>query len=312
MAGLACAARLKSAGRAVRIFEKGRGPGGRMSTRRMALPEGGEARLDHGAQFFTGRGAGFRALCESWRADGVAAPWASPVTRVGGAPDSASGEPRYAGAPGMNAVPKAMARGHDLALGARVVALGRQADGWRLDFEDGSSQGGFGAVVCATPAEQAVDLLKTAAPDMAQAAAAARTAPCWAGLFAFEAPHPPASFQFSDGGALGWLSRSRDGLGWTAHATPAWTRDHLEAEPQTVALALEAEVRRLVPDLGDLRIAQAHRWRYALVEVAAGDAFAWDAEAGIGACGDWRLGPRVELAWTSGDALAAAILAGQA
>jgi len=50
-----------------------------------------------------------------------------------------------------------------------------------------------------------------------------------------------------------------------------------------------------------------HRCRYALVEETAGVAFLWDDEIRLGACGDWCLGPRVEAAFDSGEALAEAI-----
>ena len=53
MAGIACADALQAAGHAVAVFDKGRGPGGRMSTRRMETPLGTVA-FDHGAQYFTG------------------------------------------------------------------------------------------------------------------------------------------------------------------------------------------------------------------------------------------------------------------
>jgi len=45
IAGLACARKLIDAGHAVRVFEKSRGVGGRMATRR--TPQG---TYDHGAQ----------------------------------------------------------------------------------------------------------------------------------------------------------------------------------------------------------------------------------------------------------------------
>ena len=59
MAGLSCARALIAAGQNVDLFDKGRGPGGRMSTRRMETPIG-EIRWDHGAQFFTARDDRFR------------------------------------------------------------------------------------------------------------------------------------------------------------------------------------------------------------------------------------------------------------
>jgi predicted NAD/FAD-dependent oxidoreductase len=54
-------------------------------------------------------------------------------------------------------------------------------------------------------------------------------------------------------------------------------------------------------------VSAAHRWRYAMVEQAAGRAFLWNESMRIGACGDWCLGPRVEAAFESGEALAGVI-----
>jgi len=52
----------------------------------------------------------------------------------------------------------------------------------------------------------------------------------------------------------------------------------------------------------------AHRWRHALVEQPLGRACLADPALGIGAAGDWCLGPRAEHAWKSGAAVAVALL----
>ena len=54
----------------VRIVDKGRSVGGRLATRRI-----GEARLDHGAQFFTVRTPAFQAQVDDWVARGVVHVW---------------------------------------------------------------------------------------------------------------------------------------------------------------------------------------------------------------------------------------------
>lgn len=63
-AGMACASALVASGHAVTLFDKGRAPGGRMSSRRAATPAG-EAAFDHGAQYFTVRDPGFAACVEA-------------------------------------------------------------------------------------------------------------------------------------------------------------------------------------------------------------------------------------------------------
>ena len=71
MSGLVCARTLLDHGFKVSVFEKGRGPGGRMSTRRTE----DELQFDHGAQYFTVRDRLFRRYVESWQHDGIVAPW---------------------------------------------------------------------------------------------------------------------------------------------------------------------------------------------------------------------------------------------
>jgi renalase len=70
IAGLSCATQLQEAGLKVSVFDKSRGPGGRMSTRR-----GDDWQCDHGAQYFTARDADFQAEVARWQAAGVAALW---------------------------------------------------------------------------------------------------------------------------------------------------------------------------------------------------------------------------------------------
>ena len=68
LAGLAAARELQAAGHQVVVFDKGRGPGGRLSSRR-AEPFA----FDHGAQYFTARDPEFRHELEGWLEAGVVA-----------------------------------------------------------------------------------------------------------------------------------------------------------------------------------------------------------------------------------------------
>ena len=58
ISGIACARALAVAGLPVRVLDKGRGIGGRMATRRVALPTG-EVTFDHGAQYMRPRDPAF-------------------------------------------------------------------------------------------------------------------------------------------------------------------------------------------------------------------------------------------------------------
>lgn len=294
VAGLACARALADAGHAPTLFDKGRAAGGRLSTKRWAV-NGAEQRVDLGAQYMTVRDPRFAAALESL-GDAVR-PWSPRL------PDGSRAAGWFVGAPAMSALPRALAAGLEVRTGVHVAPPARDAGDWALADAAGAPLGRFDALAVATPAEQAAPLL-AAAPALAASAQAARTAPCWAAALwtdadpGFDAARDPAP-------GIGWLARhaSRPGRGdapiWVVHASAAWTRANLERDANAAAADLAALAEPLL--CGPARHAIAHRWRFALVEAPA--APAWDAALRIGACGDWCAGPRVELAWASGDAL---------
>lgn len=295
ISGLACAGRLAALGHEVRLFDKARGPGGRMSTRRVST-DLGEVAFDHGAQYFTARGAAFQARVRDWAREGIVAPW------------PAAGPEAWVGTPGMNAPVRALAEGRSIAWNTAITSLSRGGDDWRLQSPEGP-QGSFGGVVLALPAEQAAALLAGQDADLAARAGASRTAPCWTVMVAFDrplaAPDTPAV-----SGVLGWAARntSKPGRGkieaWVLQASPDWSRDHLEDPADRVCDALlEAASGQFGVALPPPVLVQAHRWRYARASTGSGTCL-WSPDTGLGVCGDWLSGPRIECAWDSGEALA--------
>lgn len=299
MAGMSCGQRLSRLGHEVRLFDKGRGPGGRMATRRME--DGGTTlHFDHGAQYFTARDPRFVEQVAHWEASGVAARWA------------AAGDDAWVGTPAMNAPLKAMAGELGVQFRTRIEQLVRDGEGWQIDGE-GAPDARFDAVLVAVPAEQAGPLLQPHAPAMARLADQTASDPCWTLMAGFEAPLALVQDTLRQRGPIGWAARNNAKPGraneecWVIQASPEWSRAHLEEDAETVAAALLAELAEanggpLPRQLG----ATAHRWRFARSGTAGEEAL-WDAEQRIGVCGDWLIGPRVEAAYMSGLLLAEAV-----
>lgn len=296
IAGLACAHTLTGQGHDVVLLDKGRGPGGRMSTRRMETQHG-TAYFDHGAQYFTVRDKDFRSQVDVWLAEGVVAPWPA------AAPDA------YVGVPAMNAPVKHLASRQTVRWATRVTAIEEFGDGWRLHTDVGEALDVDLAVI-AVPAEQAAALLDLAAADVAARAGSARSEPCWAVMAAFAEPVAFAADCLSGDGVLGWAARNnakpgRGGLeSWVVQATPDWSRLHIDEDRATVSVALIDELAHaLGVDLPPRIGVAAHLWRFARSQ-AGGTGPIFDAEGRLGLCGDWLIGPRVECAWLSGVRLA--------
>ena len=210
-----------------------------------------------------------------------------------------------------------LAGGLDLELGTLIRALQRgEEGGWTLVSEQPLPDETYEIVLVAVPAEQAVSLLSPA-PRLQAAAATVRMQPCWAVMLAFDYDLDlPFDAAFPRGGPVLWAANNGRKPGrpaaecWLLHATPAWSREHVEDEPEAVVAPL-MEAFFQATGCKPLRplFAKAHRWRHASPENPLGVGFLWDAGLGLGACGDWCHSARAEGAFLSGLQLAERILA---
>ena len=321
IAGLSAAHVLVGAGVRVTVYDKGRGPGGRASTRRRDVHQ-----FDHGAQYFTARDARFRAVVESWCRRGVAAEWSARFAAVdepGVFRSMRSGEARWVGVPGMSALAGDLAAGlgrhAEVRFGARVARVEPAAGGWVV-WRDGDAAGeAFDALLVCTPAPQALALLD-GHTTLAEAVGRARMTPCWSAMCAFDASldvDADALFVNVPGQPLAWASRDSSkparaaGERWVLHATAEWSSEHVddapEAVPRALLDALAVAIGRALPTP---TFADAHRWLYAHGALDPAPGALVDASRALAVAGDWCHGARIEGAWLSGMVAAERLLAG--
>jgi len=336
MAGIVCARTLAQAGHRVTVFEKSSQAGGRTAT--IDSPFGN---FDAGAQYFTVRDPRFaRAIdtvpgvCKRWSANSVRVLDAAGRVAAAGLPHR---EAHWVASPGMQSLVATWAeplrqagQAGQLVTGTRVARIERDAVNpalWQLRTEgEGGAQhvyAGFDAVLLAQPAVPAQALLASSALDtpLTDALATVAIAPCWTLMLAYpQAVRPGLTTLGPQWNAarsthhrIAWLARESSKPGrnlverWTVQASPAWSAEHLEddeARVQAKLLKAFAEVTgiRAQPAFADTR-----RWRYAQTTHPLGKSHLWDAALGLGACGDWCLGHRVEDAFVSGLELALAV-----
>ena len=314
MAGLCCAQRLGGAGLMVRVFDKARGVGGRVATRR----NDGGAMFDHGAQYFTVEDALLRQHVSRWIAAGVVAPWQA---RIGGLnsgqwTSSSSETTRYVGVPTMTAVPKYLASDLDLVLQTHVTTIVQDAGSWLLRSETDEELGRFDVVILTAPAPQTANLVASYS-GFAHETNRVTMAPCWAVMLTFETHLPlPFDAAFVEESPLSWIARNSSKPGraaspdcWVLHASPEWSQRHIEDSAASVTNELLSAFwseTRAVPLPHSLAIA--HRWRYASPRKPLAQRYIYDRKLRLGACGDWCRGPRVEGAFLSGLDMAEAVI----
>ncbi|MEQ6250310.1 FAD-dependent oxidoreductase [Sulfitobacter sp. HNIBRBA3233] len=301
MAGLTCARDLARRGARVVVFDKGRGLGGRMATRRA---EGG-FQFDHGAQYLTARGDGFASLLARAETDGALARWPKDVDK-----------PAYVGVPGMTGFAKYLSTGIDIHRATRIESIRRSDGRWLLEREGESDS--FDRVVLALPAPQITEML----PDLTELhapLAAVGMAPCLTLMVGLDgAVGMPFGHRRAPDAAISWIACDSDkparpdATCIVAQASADWSVRHLELEKDAFAQkmlpmladAIGAEVLR------DPAYVSGHRWRYAFVSGPLGQPFVTDRSGTLFAGGDWCLGAKAEHAWESGKAMAEAVYAG--
>jgi photolyase PhrII len=313
MAGAIAARSLSDFGLPVTIYEKSRGVGGRMATRRSEFGE-----FDHGAQYFTARHPDFRRYLESWIARGIAEPWEGSIVHYDhpGDPQPASAIPRYVGVPTMTSLARHLTSGLELQLETTIAQIQPRQDRFELLDADRQVLADVDRVVLSLPAPQTANLLQH---DLllARRLEAFSMQPCWCLMVALPEDLPVGwDGAFINRGPIRWLARNGTKPGRPAspeclvvHASPEWSNHHLESEkPQIASLLLDAlwEVLQL-PRQSPLAV-DVHRWRYSIATTPAHQRAFGNAGWTLVACGDWAGGSKVEGAFLSGCAAAGRIL----
>jgi hypothetical protein len=324
LAGLTCARQLQTQGHHVIVYEKSADVGGRMSTHQTEL--GG---FDHGAQYFTVSGERFGKEATAWRKAGWVQPWQGRLVVIDKEATKAvsrsadTARQRLVAVPGMADLARHLVQGIDLRCEQTVRRVERHGDQWLLAVRSDTvpidaTAGPFDAVVVAAPADQALPLVQPSA-KLVEQVRRVHLAPCWALLLGFqESPGLAYDGAWVQGARLAWIARDaskpqrRPGEHWVAHASPQWSAEHLEDDPERVKEKLIRAFHDATGSKVQHIYADVHRWRYAQATETLPSDCLWDGSTRIGACGDWFAtgmdgSGRIENAYLSGLALAEAI-----
>jgi renalase len=313
MAGLSAARALTAGGHDVTVYDKGRGPGGRLATRRI-----GAATFDHGAQFFTVRGEAFARQVDDWVARGLVRTWHH------GFGDGDDGHPRYIATRGMSSLAKDLAAGLDVrsstfVFGVRPPGHGATA-GWEVVLDDATVHRADGVVLtCPTP--QSFALLFEAGVEIPMEVVRADYARTLALLAVVDRPGAvpdpggvqqpagdatsgPEVFTFvGDNHAKGVSAAPAV----TFHASAALSEARWDDDHAAVHARLAEDATSWLDGRARIVDSQLKRWRFATPRRIWPDP-CWRSPTGtLVLAGDAFGGPRVEGAYDSGRAAAAAL-----
>jgi len=305
IAGLSLAIQLQALGVSATVLEKGRGPGGRLASKR--VPGGS---VDIGAQYFTIRNNGFRDFLDAYAGESSYGQWHGVLFReqAPGLPEPFHAADRFVGVPRMTGISRALSRHVDARYEVRADSLVASGDQWLIRDSEGNDHGPFDAVVVTAPPVQARELVRNQ-PQVRDALSEFHMWPTWSVAVRYDTP---LNLEF-DGmsladSVLGWVARdaskpARDsGEWWVLHATSDWSWEHRNDTAETVMGVMSNAFAERFNHGQHPEDIIAHRWLYARPEAGSGPVFKAFPE-GLAFCGDWLNGGRVEGAWESADGL---------
>lgn len=253
IAGLSAAKVLVENGHEVTILDKGRGVGGRMSTRNIE-----KAKADHGAQYFSVKSVEFQALISDLQIVNIAKEWHLAQRQ----------NVRYIGAKGMNTIPKKMASNLTVHLNEKIILISKN----EIKTESGNTYY-FDNLIITIPIPQVIDLFDASGITFSENDKSVIDSieydPCIAVMAVLkQATTIPSGGIILENQPVSWIADNfQKGITEiptvTIHASAEFSKKHLEDNLQEVAQEMLLSVNQWInPE--NIVSTQVHRWRYSL------------------------------------------------
>ena len=251
MAGLSAAKILSQKGYEVIVLDKGRGVGGRMSTRTIE-----QGKADHGAQYFSVKTPEFQALISELQSENITAAWQLAQRK----------NVRYIGAKGMNTIPKKLAENLTICLNEKAILITES----EVKTESGMTYL-FDNLVVTTPIPQVIELFgqskKVVSENDKSVLESIEYVPCIALMAVLrQITEIPSGGIILENQPIAWIADNfQKGISAiptvTLHASAAFSKRHLENDLQEVSEEMLNAVNQwITPE--NIVSSQVHRWRY--------------------------------------------------
>lgn len=305
VSGLSCASLLTNQDYQVTVYEKSRGSGGRLSSKKV-----NDSSWDMGAQFISANSAEFSETLKSWEEKGWITEWQEHpwVINKAGMQPSPDNKTRYVGLPRMTGLSRQLlSQVHEFMPTTRIVDAQFSDGQWQLRSENDTLFSGYDGLIISAPPEQTLALIPDSSHLKSDIEHCAML-PCWTLLLSFEKRiETDLNMAFVKDSPIGWIARNNSKPGrhqeesWVIQASHAWSKAHQDADKNQVLAELKDAFFKL---LNSQAIAHneewIHRWLYAIPDATSKVGAYYDASHNLAICGDWCQQGSVEGAWISG------------
>ncbi|MFC0178827.1 NAD(P)/FAD-dependent oxidoreductase [Thorsellia kenyensis] len=303
LTGLLLAQKLKNFAN-ITLFEKSRGVGGRLATRRNT-----STTFDHGAQYFTARNTQFKAWLAPLINQNLVTQWHPKYALFDGfnliSTQWPSIEPRYIATPSMNTLAKYLASEYHILNNVHIDKIYRDTQ-WTLKDTHQNIYSNFDWIILAIPSHQALHFIDKNSffyEDLAKI----KMTPCFSAMLEFNHPLDSAfDCAHIKNHDIAWLALNHTKPGRSSAPTlivqssAKYSEQCIDMKKEDVLEDLIHKVTSFLPFNSDSIIHKdIHLWRYANNQDFSTSKLLVDCDTNLAIAGDFCSGGRVEGAFDS-------------
>jgi renalase len=294
------------------VFEKARGVGGRMATRRAD-----DFAFDHGAQCFTARTKEFQNFIEPFQEQKIIEQWQGKVISIEEGKKFEKRiwfEPHLTASPAMNSLCKELAKDLNIKLETEVAKITSQNkmaqnNKWLLTSKTDEVLGEFDWVISTAPPAQTYNLM----PDVFEHKNEISNIQMhvnFSVMVGFKTPlNLPWIAAKTRRSIIKWISinsskpsRNPENTCIIIHSKDSWADKNKDMPVADVQNLMLEEFSKLTGiDTKNADFITTHRWLYSIVATTTKAKTYTDAKNKLAACSDWCLSSRIEEAWISSE-----------
>ena len=291
----------------VQVFEKSRGMGGRMATRRTETHH-----FDHGAQFFTAKSQEFQDFLEPIRQQNIITPWQCNFAeivenKINKSWKFSSAYPHFVATPYMNSLCKHLAKDLNVLLNTQIKNITFNQKKWSLQTINNQVFNDYDYLILAIPAPQAIALIPSQF-KYTELVKQISMSGCFTLMLGL---NKNLNMQFDAAvvkqSIISWIAKNHSksdrphGFSLVVNSSNKWADANIEADITQVKDKLLDTLKSIIElKDDDIEYSTLHRWKYANAGLRKGEKSLFDSQLNLGLCGDWFISGRVESAFLSG------------
>ena len=301
-------ANLLSKKHSVDLFDKARGPGGRSSFKRLDKAKG----FDHGTQYISPKSPAFKKFIKELIKKKVLKNWGGKHLFLHKVKKEKKNHTKVIGSKGNNDISKYLLRNINCHFQNELKKVDYKKNRWILTFADGEKKI-YEKIILTCPFPQLSKLAKKFIQSSFIKKKIKMDANITVMIIIKKTNKDISSYFFNDK-ILGWAAKENSKNRfksnqdfWTLQSTYEWANKKINKNRENIESNSKILIDQFFKLTGvkktKILFSLNHGWKFSSNSTALNVKSYWNSSLGLGVCGDWFVGPRLESGWISANDL---------